>query len=622
MAEIDPETFARQWVAAWNARDVEAVLAHFHDDAAFSSPLVSRLGHGDRRTVRGKAAIREYWTAALATNPHLHFRLDGVCIGVDMLVIAFTTQDGTRRAEVLTFRDGRVEAGFGTIAADGLKPARDSHPASPGTNDAGSDDLPAAPAVGGQAPPGRRTTRRPPARRSSAALRICGSLGMAALLAAGASPVSAVQTPERVVDPRDPKPAAARGDGSDASILQLLDRSEAGDTATLREARASVRDEGVRSVIDARLAAARLDLAGTRAAVDRARRIGVSPQWLAVALATRAGAAFAAGDYADAEMDSAAWLALPIGTDAIHARGDIEQMRTIAGQLARLPRQGLPVRHGGAAPTWRDKARLLRTSVTIDGRRQEVVLDTGANLSVLTESTARRLGLRIAGGSSVRSSSRSAVPVRLAVATRLEIAGNTFHNVAFLVMSDADLRLPLPGGYDIPAIVGFPVLQALGRVTFRPDALVVGTARPVAAGPNLVASGSDLFVRATVNGLEVPLHVDSGASNTTLGPRFGVDHPDLVARLERRSTRSAGAGGAIVGEASVLRDATVEVAGVETKLPTVEVTNPVAGAAGYFGTLGQDVLRRAGGYTIDFERMTLTLDRADAVPPVRSGARR
>lgn len=52
-------------------------------------------------------------------------------------------------------------------------------------------------------------------------------------------------------------------------------------------------------------------------------------------------------------------------------------------------------------------------------------------------------------------------------AERLEFAGVTLANVAFLVLDDAQLEMPLPGGYKIDAIVGFPVLRMLDRITFE-----------------------------------------------------------------------------------------------------------------------------------------------------------
>ena len=43
MLTIDPKAFAAIWCAAWNTRDIEAVLDHFHEDATFISPFARRL---------------------------------------------------------------------------------------------------------------------------------------------------------------------------------------------------------------------------------------------------------------------------------------------------------------------------------------------------------------------------------------------------------------------------------------------------------------------------------------------------------------------------------------------------------------------------------------------------
>jgi ketosteroid isomerase-like protein len=42
MPATDPKSYADQWVRAWNARDIEAVLDHFHDDVVFTSPVAAR----------------------------------------------------------------------------------------------------------------------------------------------------------------------------------------------------------------------------------------------------------------------------------------------------------------------------------------------------------------------------------------------------------------------------------------------------------------------------------------------------------------------------------------------------------------------------------------------------
>lgn len=68
--------FAVRWAADWNRRDVEAVLAHFNDDVVFASPTA--LAVVGAPVVRGKAALRDYWNAALARITALRFRVDRV----------------------------------------------------------------------------------------------------------------------------------------------------------------------------------------------------------------------------------------------------------------------------------------------------------------------------------------------------------------------------------------------------------------------------------------------------------------------------------------------------------------------------------------------------------------
>src|SRR3954471_22222502 len=68
------QRFARAWVEAWNRRDVEAVLAHFADDATFISPKAEVVvGQG---RLENKAALRRYWESAMARVGRMHFVLE------------------------------------------------------------------------------------------------------------------------------------------------------------------------------------------------------------------------------------------------------------------------------------------------------------------------------------------------------------------------------------------------------------------------------------------------------------------------------------------------------------------------------------------------------------------
>ncbi|MBN3452517.1 nuclear transport factor 2 family protein [Mycolicibacterium sp.] len=114
MATPDPQGFADEWVRAWNAHDVEAVLAHFHDDVVFSSPVAARVLPDSDGVVQGKAALRDYWSTALAGMPDLRFEIVDVYRGQSTLVINYRNQRGGLVNEVLIFDGDLVREGHGT----------------------------------------------------------------------------------------------------------------------------------------------------------------------------------------------------------------------------------------------------------------------------------------------------------------------------------------------------------------------------------------------------------------------------------------------------------------------------------------------------------------------------
>ena len=111
---LDAVAFSKQWVDAWNAHDVEAVLEHFHDDVVFTSPVAAKVVPETAGVVRGKSELRRYWGLALQRVPNLRFVVEDVYLGVDTIVIAYRNQDGGLVSEVLRFSGGLVIEGAGT----------------------------------------------------------------------------------------------------------------------------------------------------------------------------------------------------------------------------------------------------------------------------------------------------------------------------------------------------------------------------------------------------------------------------------------------------------------------------------------------------------------------------
>ncbi|BBZ10759.1 hypothetical protein H7J49_14200 [Mycobacterium branderi] len=73
--------------------------------------------------IRGKPALRRYWTLALHRIPDLRVVVECVYQGIDTIVITYRNQNNESVSEVLRFSDDVVIEGYGTyvVAAQGEK---------------------------------------------------------------------------------------------------------------------------------------------------------------------------------------------------------------------------------------------------------------------------------------------------------------------------------------------------------------------------------------------------------------------------------------------------------------------------------------------------------------------
>ena len=97
--------FAAEWIAAWNARDLDRILKHYARDIEFTSPFVGRLLPSNRNTLRGIALLRIYFSRALNAYPDLRFVVRRVYSGTQSLVIEYESVANLLAAEMMEFND-------------------------------------------------------------------------------------------------------------------------------------------------------------------------------------------------------------------------------------------------------------------------------------------------------------------------------------------------------------------------------------------------------------------------------------------------------------------------------------------------------------------------------------
>jgi ketosteroid isomerase-like protein len=113
LTQAQAERLAADWVRAFNRHDLEAILAHYADDAELTSPFVVQLLNDPHGTLKGKAQLRAYFSLALSLFPDLTFTVLRVFPGVSSLVVYYRGVDDVLAAEVMLLNpQGQVSRGY------------------------------------------------------------------------------------------------------------------------------------------------------------------------------------------------------------------------------------------------------------------------------------------------------------------------------------------------------------------------------------------------------------------------------------------------------------------------------------------------------------------------------
>lgn len=100
MTPEQAQNLARLWIEAWNAHDLDRILALYSEDFEMASPYIVQITGRADGTLKGKTAVGDYWRKALQKYPELHFDLLEVLIGADSLVLYYRSVGGRTAAEI------------------------------------------------------------------------------------------------------------------------------------------------------------------------------------------------------------------------------------------------------------------------------------------------------------------------------------------------------------------------------------------------------------------------------------------------------------------------------------------------------------------------------------------
>lgn len=99
------EEFAREWLEAWNSRNLEAILRHYSEEVVFSSPLVRKNQINESGSLHGKQSLGKYFALALEKNPDLHFDLQHILLGIKSITLIYLRKKTVLAAEVMILNE-------------------------------------------------------------------------------------------------------------------------------------------------------------------------------------------------------------------------------------------------------------------------------------------------------------------------------------------------------------------------------------------------------------------------------------------------------------------------------------------------------------------------------------
>ena len=90
-----------RWLEAANTHDVEKILSFYADTAELESPVVVTLLKEPSGRIKGKQALREYFSKGVTAYPHMSLQLIEAAWGVSSVTAWYANHKGTRTSAYL-----------------------------------------------------------------------------------------------------------------------------------------------------------------------------------------------------------------------------------------------------------------------------------------------------------------------------------------------------------------------------------------------------------------------------------------------------------------------------------------------------------------------------------------
>ena len=291
--------------------------------------------------------------------------------------------------------------------------------------------------------------------------------------------------------------------------------------------------------------------------------------------------------------------------DRLH---DVENTLLIHEGLKDIPPQQVSLKK--VILKWKpNKLGLIEIPIKTKSSTLGIVFDTRAHISTVTQSFAKKLGLKMLDVSFEESSGITGIKFAsgLGIADSLFLGDVLMQNVVFQVLPDEQLHFPSVN-YTLGGILGFQVIKQLKEVhIFRGGDFIISPTSTPDNLNNLAFDNSTMVISVLKDRDTLSFHFDTGATGSEFYSNyFNRYKTEIIKNGKADTVETGGVGGTIKTQVFILPNIRLVIGEKKLELKEIAVrTNPTFKGQKYNGNIGQDVIKQFNEMILNFESMYL-----------------
>ncbi|MDB5155858.1 MAG: putative aspartyl protease [Mucilaginibacter sp.] len=286
---------------------------------------------------------------------------------------------------------------------------------------------------------------------------------------------------------------------------------------------------------------------------------------------------------------------------------DVKNDLLIRAALSKTPKQESVIKNNTTIAWTKDALGLIEIPVTTNAHLFKAIFDTRANISSITQTYAKKLGLRMLSVSYNETGGATGIQFKtgMGIADSLYIGNILLKNVVFQVMPDPMLYIA-PVKFQLNIIIGFPVIEQLHEVhIFNNGKMTIPLVTTKSDLHNFVLNGLDPVIALKSGNDTLAFNFDSGASSSNFYASYFKKYKATILKNGIKKTVGfGGAGGSQKKEVYVLPKTDLTIGNATVAVDSISVMmEKITPDEKFYGNIGQDFTKNFSEMIYNFKDM-------------------